>query len=43
MLYRDPADNRLWELSYPNSALHGGGPPMLRNCTLLEFKLKYGL
>ena len=29
-LYRDPADNRLWELTYLQSAMHGGGPPTLR-------------
>jgi hypothetical protein len=28
-LYRDPADGRFWELSYPDSGLHGGGPPRL--------------
>lgn len=25
-LYRDPNDGRLWELDYPRSELHGGGP-----------------
>jgi hypothetical protein len=29
VLYRDPRDGRLWELTYPNSAMHGGGPPRL--------------
>lgn len=33
-LYRDPADGRLWEHTYPNSGLHGGGPPRL---TVIEF------
>ena len=28
-LYRDPNDNRLWQHTYPNSHLHGGGPPAL--------------
>jgi hypothetical protein len=28
-LYRDPRDGRLWELTYPNSEMHGGGPPRL--------------
>jgi Immunity protein 27 len=28
-LYRDPQDSRLWELSYPRSEMHGGGPPKL--------------
>jgi len=26
VLYRDPNDGRLWELIYPQSELHGGGP-----------------
>jgi hypothetical protein len=29
VLYRDPKDSRLWELSYPQSELHGGGPSKL--------------
>lgn len=28
-LFRDPADGRYWELSYPNSEMHGGGPQQL--------------
>jgi hypothetical protein len=28
-LFRDPADGRLWELSFPNSESHGGGPRRL--------------
>ncbi len=30
ILYLDPLDGRLWELSYPESNLQGGGPPMLK-------------
>jgi Immunity protein 27 len=26
-LYRDPDDGRLWELTYPDSYIHGGGAP----------------
>ena len=33
ILYRDPEDERYWELSYPQSELHGGGPPCLTNFT----------
>ena len=33
-LYRDPADGRLWEHTYPSSHLHGGGPPRL---TVIEW------
>jgi hypothetical protein len=29
-LYVDPADNRYWELDYPQGHMHGGGPPRLR-------------
>lgn len=28
-LYRDPADARLWQLTYPDAGLHGGGPRIL--------------
>ena len=28
-LFRDPSDNRFWELTYPNSGWQGGGPPAL--------------
>ncbi len=28
-LYRDPRDGRLWEHMYPQSEMHGGGPPQL--------------
>lgn len=41
-LYRDPDDNRLWELIYPESGLHGGGPPALRLISGDLAKLKYG-
>jgi len=29
-LYRDSADQRYWELFYPQGEMHGGGPPRLR-------------
>lgn len=28
-LYRDPRDGRLWELTFPQGEIHGGGPPTL--------------
>ena len=28
-LYRDRTDGRLWELTYPHSGMHGGGPHRL--------------
>lgn len=30
-LYRDPSDGRYWELTYPQSGMHGGGPKRLAN------------
>jgi hypothetical protein len=41
-LYRDPKDGRLWELTYPQSEMHGGGPPELRYLSQLEAAQKYG-
>ena len=43
VLFRDPDDARLWELTYPQSGLYGGGPPQLRCLTLDEAKKKYGV
>ncbi len=40
-LYQDPEDKRYWELSYPESEVHGGGPPLLRNLSLQEAMQKY--
>lgn len=42
VLYRDPVDGRLWEHTYPQSHLHGGGPPQLRCISQGEAKDKYG-
>jgi hypothetical protein len=42
-LYLDPADGRYWELTYPESDSHGGGPPMLRNVSPDFARLKYCL
>jgi hypothetical protein len=40
-LYRDPSDNRLWERTYLQSELHGGGPPTLRHLRDDEARTKY--
>jgi len=40
-LFRDPGDGRLWELTYPSSGLHGGGPPRLTVLTKEEARAKY--
>jgi hypothetical protein len=29
-LYRDPSDGRFWVKTYPQSEIHGGGPPALK-------------
>jgi Immunity protein 27 len=41
-LYQDPNDTRYWERTYPQSEMHGGGPPRLRTLTIDEVKQKYG-
>jgi len=41
ILYQDKSDKRYWELSYPQSEMHGGGPPTLMNISEKEAKAKY--
>lgn len=41
-LYRDPGDNRLWELTWPQSEMHGGGPPRLTCIVIDAARAKYG-
>jgi hypothetical protein len=41
-LYRDPADGRLWERTYPQSELHGGGPASLHVVSAEQARAKYG-
>lgn len=36
-LFQDPDDKRLWELSYPESEIQGGGPPFLKVRDCLKF------
>lgn len=40
--YRDPNDGRFWELTYPQSDIHGGGPPQLRCVAASKASAKYG-
>jgi hypothetical protein len=40
-LYVDPDDGRLWELIYPHSEMHGGGPPVLRYLSRPQARQKY--
>ncbi|MBN9401182.1 MAG: hypothetical protein J0I17_13470 ['Candidatus Kapabacteria' thiocyanatum] len=41
-LFQDPEDGRYWELTYPNSGMHGGGPQALIHISRSEAKTKYG-
>lgn len=41
-LFVNPEDGRLWELVYPESGLHGGGAPVLRQLSSAQAKQKYG-
>ncbi|MFS8180102.1 Imm27 family immunity protein [Pseudovibrio denitrificans] len=41
VLYQDPQDDRLWELSYQNSSSHGAGPPVLKVLTRDEVAARY--
>ncbi len=42
-LFRDPRDGRFWERTYPQSHLHGGGPPALHYLSATEARLRYRL
>ena len=42
VLYRDPRDGRMWELTYPESDSHGSGPPRLTVLDLKRAEDKYG-
>jgi hypothetical protein len=43
ILYRDPLDGRYWELTYPHSGMHGGGPKRLTNLPEMAATKKYRL
>jgi len=40
-LFRDPGDGRLWERTYPQSEVHGGGPPRLSLLTPEQAAVRY--
>ena len=42
-LFRDPEDGRFWERTYPQSELHGGGPPCLTCIDHLDASKKYSV
>lgn len=41
ILYQDPEDKRYWELTYPQSEMHGGGPPSLTLLSETQAREKY--
>jgi hypothetical protein len=43
VLYRDPLDGRYWELTFPHSEMHGGGPRRLTCIPLDQMNAKYRL
>jgi len=43
VLYRDPQDQRFWDLTFPHGEMQGGGPRTLRVLSVEEAKLKYDL
>jgi hypothetical protein len=42
-LYQDPSDGRYWELTYPYSEMHGGGPPRLSVIAISHATEKFDL
>ncbi len=42
-LYKDPDDGSYWELAYPQSHMHGGGPPALKRISENEAYQRYNL
>ena len=43
VLYKDPEDNRYWQLRYDNSDSHGGGPPTLEFVQEEDIRLYYAI
>lgn len=41
VLYRDPADGRLWELTFPLGTLLDGGPPRLETIVPEDARRRY--
>lgn len=42
-LYRNPDDSSYWELTYPQSHMHGGGPPTLQRMSKGDAHKRYGI
>ena len=43
MLYRDPKDGRLWEQTYPQGEMHGGGQSKLAVISIEEARIRYSV
>lgn len=42
-LLKHKTTDEIWELDYPQSEMHGGGPPTLENLSKMEIKARYGI
>ncbi|MCB1948201.1 Imm27 family immunity protein [Nitrosomonas sp.] len=42
-LYKNPDDGSYWELTYPKSHMHGGGPPTLQRISEDEAYNRYNV
>jgi len=42
-LYKNPDDGSYWELTYPQSHMHGGGPPTLQRISKEDACKQYGI
>jgi hypothetical protein len=42
-LYKNPDDGSYWELTYPQSHMHGGGPPKLQRVSKDDALERYGI
>ncbi|SFM17144.1 Immunity protein 27 [Bradyrhizobium sp. NFR13] len=40
-LFRDPVSGALWEITYPHSEMHGGGPRQLDEIAPSDAEAKY--
>ena len=43
ILYKEKSSNKYWELTYPNSEMHGGGEPLVSLLSLEDVKLKFNV
>lgn len=43
VLYKNPEDGSYWELTFPQSHMHGGGPPALERISIDVATKRYSL